>query len=711
MVDKATKKAIRNAKAARSKGQYQQLDGPSDRFNQNPPKTHFSNTFANNGRFRQDTRDIPWGQDTSSSSYRLRHQGIQFVSGGKLSQLNDDDPPKKNEQAVKDQADPNSQSHAAQDYKLAKMTPLEPNGEPRQTNRQTNTKQNPNTNHDGPADAKSSRQPSSGKLGRSNSISSEESEVILFRGKSPPQEKVTVSRQPEEENKADLIYTIENGQLVIRPAPNSSRLRPEAKAFEPSASPSDASQTSPAFQSVKLASKNEESKPGFRQSVGQDVADFQDESASDAALQDSDAALRDYVENIQQYQDNEDDWTDVNESSAPTNGRSLVTNPSASHAETNNGQQAEDEQATNLKHRDKGKAEEIKDETMDDEEIARLLSKQASLGMPTDRLILDSEDLVDDHEADFIPFSDKAHTSNRTRSKRNHRARKSQSGKFPDAEALADALDQDPYGGFDVMDFDRPSLKAKKSGRKSGDLFLELSDEELTAQMQATWEKDRAKKAERKKERERLRGEAPGGKVDISVLDDDTEEAELPDRQYIFAGNDMESVKVVIRRFLIDHDKDELSLPIMPNYSREQVHKLAKILRLKSRSYGKDPERFVVLSRNENSYGFNGGNIGEIDNLLAQRKYCNRDAPFNSRPRYGGKKKGGNNDFQTRARATYRDGDVVGASAPELGSDNRGRAMLEKMGWSQGRGIGKEGKEGNVDAIKHVVKTTRAGLG
>lgn len=61
--------------------------------------------------------------------------------------------------------------------------------------------------------------------------------------------------------------------------------------------------------------------------------------------------------------------------------------------------------------------------------------------------------------------------------------------------------------------------------------------------------------------------------------------------------------------------------------------------------------------------------------------------------------------------ATYMNGEVVGASAPEIGSENKGRAMLERMGWSSGMGIGAIGNKGGIDVIKHVVKTTKAGLG
>lgn len=59
----------------------------------------------------------------------------------------------------------------------------------------------------------------------------------------------------------------------------------------------------------------------------------------------------------------------------------------------------------------------------------------------------------------------------------------------------------------------------------------------------------------------------------------------------------------------------------------------------------------------------------------------------------------------------YRDGEVVGGAAPEIGSDNRGRAMLEKMGWSSGTALGAMNNKGMLVPISHVVKNTRVGLG
>jgi hypothetical protein len=63
------------------------------------------------------------------------------------------------------------------------------------------------------------------------------------------------------------------------------------------------------------------------------------------------------------------------------------------------------------------------------------------------------------------------------------------------------------------------------------------------------------------------------------------------------------------------------------------------------------------------------------------------------------------------AAASYRDGDVVGAAAPEIGAGNKGRAMLEKMGWSSGTALGALNNKGILQPVAHVVKNTKAGLG
>lgn len=345
---------------------------------------------------------------------------------------------------------------------------------------------------------------------------------------------------------------------------------------------------------------------------------------------------------------------------------------------------------------------------MTDEQIARALAKQEELGLGGDELLLfdgqvgDGDDIDEDDEDDddfargdgFIPFSSKTHLSSRTKSRRNRRQHQS----FPPAEAFADALEQDPYGAFDVMDFDRPSLRPKKKGRKSDFPFdLGPVDEELAEQLRSTWSKDREKKAARKREKMEVR--------EAALL-------EASERSHPAA------IKAEIQQFLIQ-EADTLELAPMDSSTRAAVHRLAKALRLKSHSEGKEGQglgRHPVLTKGPNTPRYTIDTVWEIDALMNTRKFfpkhgtgsykssgAARALPGAARARRGG---GG-----MASGATYMNGEVVGASAPEIGSDNKGRAMLEKMGWTSGMGIGAVGNKGGLEAIKHVVRTTKAGLG
>lgn len=348
---------------------------------------------------------------------------------------------------------------------------------------------------------------------------------------------------------------------------------------------------------------------------------------------------------------------------------------------------------------------------MSDAELARLLNKQAELGIAGDDIVL--FDGAIDQSQDYNPFLSPLPTSSRTRPKRSRRSK----GTFPSAEAFAEVLDEDPYNGFDVMDFDRPSLKAKQKGRKSANgLPFELEDDELGDQLAQSWANDRAKKAVKKAEREELRqagllgAKARNGRVDLQS-------------KYSIHGMSMDEVKAEVRMFLMDGEREALALAPMGSPQRAQVHMLAKALSLKSHSQGKGDTRFPILTKTDFSGSYDEHTIGQIDALLARKKFSTRWgkkdnwAPNGVVYKAGGKSRrhvaggGGGGGGGVAAGASYMDGEVVGGSAPELGSDNRGRAMLEKMGWSSGMGIGKVGNKGSVEVIKHVVKNTKAGLG
>lgn len=65
---------------------------------------------------------------------------------------------------------------------------------------------------------------------------------------------------------------------------------------------------------------------------------------------------------------------------------------------------------------------------------------------------------------------------------------------------------------------------------------------------------------------------------------------------------------------------------------------------------------------------------------------------------------------RVRPQTGYQEGDTVGANAPELGPENKGHALLSKMGWSKGTGLGALDNKGILQPIVHTVKMNKAGL-
>lgn len=144
----------------------------------------------------------------------------------------------------------------------------------------------------------------------------------------------------------------------------------------------------------------------------------------------------------------------------------------------------------------------------------------------------------------------------------------------------------------------------------------------------------------------------------------------------------------------------------MDKGDRKVVHEIANAFNLKSKSAGSGKKRFPVLYRSQRTLAYRESVFDDVEARITSR--------FLPRMDYKGKKSiksGGRSGGFAGSAVSYRDGDVVGASAPELGIENKGRAMLEKMGWSSGTALGALNNKGILQPVSHVVKTTKAGLG
>lgn len=144
----------------------------------------------------------------------------------------------------------------------------------------------------------------------------------------------------------------------------------------------------------------------------------------------------------------------------------------------------------------------------------------------------------------------------------------------------------------------------------------------------------------------------------------------------------------------------------MDKSKRKVVHEWANAFKLKSKSAGNGSSRFPILYKTARTSVFAEHTFNAVEARLNRRFFPRMDV--GRRP---GVKQAGHGGGFNSAGVSYRDGDIVGGSAPELGAENRGRAMLEKMGWSSGTALGALNNKGILQPVSHVVKTTKAGLG
>lgn len=247
---------------------------------------------------------------------------------------------------------------------------------------------------------------------------------------------------------------------------------------------------------------------------------------------------------------------------------------------------------------------------------------------------------------------------------------------------------------FDVMDWERPSLNRRKGKAARAQINFNVSDSELEQTLQVAWKSDRLKKSERKKHREQLRALGMLGKKanpeDLRV--------KYPD------GMNMEQVADEFQAFLLGSD-EVLTLPPMDNHARKMIHDLADKFKIKSKSTGKADQRRPTLHRTLRTLPYVEATFNQAVNRINRRYFPRLDIKGKRSQRAPPPTR--SND----AAATYRDGEIIGGAAPELGTDNRGRAMLEKMGWSSGTALGTADNKGILQPVTQAMKRSKAGLG
>lgn len=142
----------------------------------------------------------------------------------------------------------------------------------------------------------------------------------------------------------------------------------------------------------------------------------------------------------------------------------------------------------------------------------------------------------------------------------------------------------------------------------------------------------------------------------------------------------------------------------MDNHARKMIHDLANKFNLKSKSTGKASQRRPVLYRTKRTLPYVESTFDQAVGRIHRKYFPRLDIK-------GKRSKRAPPNRATHAQASYQDGEIVGAAAPELGIENRGRAMLEKMGWSSGTALGAMDNKGILQPVTQAMKRSKAGLG
>lgn len=150
----------------------------------------------------------------------------------------------------------------------------------------------------------------------------------------------------------------------------------------------------------------------------------------------------------------------------------------------------------------------------------------------------------------------------------------------------------------------------------------------------------------------------------------------------------------------------------MDKKGRKSVHDIANVFKLKSKSFGGGNYRFPILYKTSRTIQYNEDMILRVEARLSPKHFFPRmDKRGKVGPATYKRVARGRGGGGAGAAVSYRDGEIVGGTAPELGTENRGRAMMKKMGWSTGTALGALNNKGIMQPVVHIVKTTKAGLG
>ncbi|SCU90110.1 LADA_0F01882g1_1 [Lachancea dasiensis] len=168
-------------------------------------------------------------------------------------------------------------------------------------------------------------------------------------------------------------------------------------------------------------------------------------------------------------------------------------------------------------------------------------------------------------------------------------------------------------------------------------------------------------------------------------------------------GFHVENIKDEFEFFLAGN-RVSMSFPPLDPHGNKTVASFAEAYNMKGRKVGKSGKTHVMVEKVKKTK-WALPNYNYISQLLRRRPIFMRiDVRKPREDRFPSEKS------SEKAKFHVKEGEIVGEDAPEIGTDNIGRRMLEKLGWSSGQGLGAQGNQGISEPIFAKVKNTKSGL-
>ena len=214
-------------------------------------------------------------------------------------------------------------------------------------------------------------------------------------------------------------------------------------------------------------------------------------------------------------------------------------------------------------------------------------------------------------------------------------------------------------------------------------------DRVIPPELRDQWERDRAKKAERKRIRALARIQ---GAADLSRTRKSSRRVQQVfggarfqgDTLYVEHISDMTALVEMIRTFVDNLETSKMVLPPKTKKWRQRAHLFAGAFHLKSVSAGNGDGRFMTLTKTTRT----GVKVNErkVSFLITGNKGGGKTrsgANVNARKvswLTNGNNGGGNTSEKGGSRVRPRDGEEVGMMAPRLSDSNVGFKLLQQMG-------------------------------